>query len=553
MKPIPFGASAIAALLFAASPCVIAAHKQAPAPAAAVGIGERAMKEKKADLAADRAEIDAFFDAQDVVPSFAFDFPKAEWGYLHDAPRRYAECTMTEAGNPRVWEGVGVKLKGSLGSFRGPDDKPGLSISMNKFKRAERWRGFLKWRLNNGAQDDTYLNEQISCEMARAAGVPASRCAHALVRWQGRDLGLYVFKESFDKDFLSHFFRNTGGDLYEVGTASDLAEDMEKSLGDPERRENVKELIEASQEPDDETRWKRLGKILDVDEFLSFTAVEALTCHWDGYNFNRNNYRLYFDADSGKACFFIHGTDQTFGDANFSITRQPDSIVGRAVMSNPAWRDAYRERLAKIYHEVLLPIDWPARAAEVGGKVRDALAKADEQAAKDYEGRIADAHDRIAARIAAIGHLLESMKPISFDAGGIAHLPSEAWRQEGESTDLDQADLDGVSSLHIRARAKGAASWRQTVNLDPGKYRLEGRIRTAKVVAVKDPKGAGAGLRISGSSRSPKNSATGNSAWKQFSFDFDWAGGDANLVAELRASKGEAWFDQNSLDLVKLR
>jgi hypothetical protein len=387
----------------------------AEAPDAAAKAKNKAEKVKEDRLDVDRRQQDEFFDKQD-VPYFRFDFLPEEWEYIHKDPRRFAECTLMDGDNPKLWKAVAVKLKGSA-SFRGPDDKPGLSISMAKYQKADRWRGFLKWHLNNGVQDSTFLNEQISCEIARKAGVPASRCAHALVKWQGRDLGLYVFKEAFDQDFLAKYYQNTDGDLYDGGRyPADIRMDMDKELGDPLRRDNLKELIGASEERDPKKRWDRLEKIVDIDEYISLTAVEAIVCHWDGYNFKANNYRVYFDADTGKASFWLHGTDQTFGTSDqnnnapsWPITQEPTSMVGRAIMSNPVWKQAYHDRVRKIYNEVLKPIDWPARVVEVGEKAKAALALHDPRKAAEYENRIKDAHDRVANRIAEIGRQLAAM------------------------------------------------------------------------------------------------------------------------------------------------
>jgi len=70
-------------------------------------------------------------------------------------------------------------------------------------------------------------------------------------------------------------------------------------------------------------------------------------------------------------------------------------------------------------------------------------------------------------------------------------------------------------------------------------------------------KGSGAGLRISttsGSSVPPRtNSVAGDSGWQRVEYEFivtedieeQW------FVCELRASKGEAWFDVASLKLRK--
>ncbi|MHA3770366.1 CotH kinase family protein [Verrucomicrobiota bacterium sgz303538] len=500
----------------------------------------------------DRRQINDFF-IEAPIPTLTFDFEPEEWEYLKRDARRYAEAKMTDE-KGKVIKGVAVKCKGSAGSFQGPEAKPGLTVSMNKYKGADRWRGFAKWHLNNGAQDGTYLMEQIAGEMARKAGVPASRCGHAFVKFHGRDLGLYVFKEAFDKDFLSCIFPNPEGDLYDGGFVADIRPEMEKDQGDRLNVANVKELIEACREGDQQKKWARVEKIVDVDKFISFLAMEAILCHWDGYNFNRNNYRVYFDADSGKAIFFLHGMDQTFGDTNAGIVRDSGAMVGQAVMSNPAWKALYRERVEKIYTEVLKPIDWAARVVEVGENVKAALALKNPQQAKDFQNRINEARDRVANRIAAVGKQLGDMpKPFKFDPNGLAKLSADGWRQEGGAAQIDGTVFEGKPCFHIRADGGSTASWRKPITLEPGKYRFEGKVRTTGVIPTEGGSGSGAGLRISGGTRSGENALKGDTSWKQVTFEFDAPGGDVVLVAELRATKGEVWFDREAFQLVRVR
>jgi hypothetical protein len=510
-------------------------------------------KEKEYEPKQHRKQSDEFFAAQS-VPRLMFKFTPEEWEYLKKDPRRYADAMMIDLDTEEIFKGVAVKCKGSAGSFQGPEQRPGLTVSMNKYKGAERWRGFLKFHLNNAVQDGTYLMEQIAGEMARAAGVPASRCAHALVKWQGRDMGLYVFKEAFDEDFLSHFYQNPEGDLYDGGFVRELDLNTEKDEGEPMQRENLRELIAASQEPNLERRWARLEKILDVDEYLSFTAMESLTCHWDGYNFNRNNYRVYFDVTSGKAQFFLHGTDQTFADANFPVTREPGSLVGQAVMSNPVWKKGYRERVEKIYETVLKPIDWPGRVTEIGEKVKAGVEKVNPQLAKDFNARMVDGRNRITARLAGIAKQLNDVpKPVKFDEKSLAALTAGDWQPQGAAAAIDTATHDGKASLHIRADGETNASWRKTVSLPPGKYRFEARLATAGVVGAKQPTGEGAGVRISGGSRGAPNAVTGDTGWQEIGYDIETPGGDVVLVAELRATKGDVWFDRDSLRLRQMK
>jgi len=86
--------------------------------------------------------------------------------------------------------------------------------------------------------------------------------------------------------------------------------------------------------------------------------------------------------------------------------------------------------------------------------------------------------------------------------------------------------------------------------LDPGVYRFEGRIKTAGVAAYESSRGQGAGLRISQSRR--PNRVVGDSDWKTVTFDFGLPDvREVEFVCELTAFRGEAWFDLDSLKLIK--
>lgn len=496
-----------------------------------------------------RKAADEFF--QGPIVSLAIEMAPEEFERLKRDQRNYVEASVREG--DKIYKGVAIKLKGAAGSFQGIDGKPGMTLNFDKFKGAERFHGMKKFHLNNCAQDGSYLNEKIAGEIARAAGVPASRCTHAFVTLNGRDLGLYVVKEGFTRDFLSYFYSDASGDLYDGAFVKEINEDMEKDLGDPKDKRDIKELIAACNEPDATKRWERLGAILDIDRFASFMAIEDLLCHWDGYNFNRNNYRVYKEPRTGKLSFFVHGMDQMFGDPNFPVMRDFGTLVGGAVWREPQGRKLYREKVESIYNNVLKPIDWPARAVEAGNKVRDAIAGKNKQWANDYQGQINSARDRVANRIASVGKQLGDMpKPIEFDKNGILKL-TKGWRTEGSAAELNETQTDDRKCLHIRADGETVGSWRYGIALEPGRYRFEANVRTAGVAPTQSSSGEGAGLRISGGTRNGQNAAKGDTPWQKVAFEFDAPGGDVVLVAELRASKGDVWFQSDSLQVVRVK
>jgi hypothetical protein len=89
--------------------------------------------------------------------------------------------------------------------------------------------------------------------------------------------------------------------------------------------------------------------------------------------------------------------------------------------------------------------------------------------------------------------------------------------------------------------------------LAQGTYRLEAKGRVTGVTATDDGTGAGLGLRISGGKR--QNQLVGTTHWQPLTFEFEIpdAQREVELVAELRATAGKAWFDLSSIRLVKTK
>jgi hypothetical protein len=109
-------------------------------------------------------------------------------------------------------------------------------------------------------------------------------------------------------------------------------------------------------------------------------------------------------------------------------------------------------------------------------------------------------------------------------------------------------------ALHINAGPTTSASWRVKVLLAAGRYRFEGAARTAGVKPMAFGKNKGAGLRVSVAKQSTPHQLVGDSSWTKSSIEFVLTAPETEveLLCELRASAGEAWFDFESLRLVRL-
>ncbi|WP_254507558.1 CotH kinase family protein [Anatilimnocola floriformis] len=499
---------------------------------------------------------DTFFQ-QSEIPQLRITVEKKDLDKLQAEPRSYVKAALEENGQTK-YQGVALKLKGAAGSYRDWDDRPALTLNMTKFNKQGKFHELVKFHLNNSVQDDSYLSELICSELFRQAGVPAARVTHARVWLNGRDVGLYVLKEGFDERFLKRHFADPTGNLYDGGFLQDLDADLEKDAGaGPVDHSDLRAITEALAVEDPAARWRKLATLVDIDAFLTFMALERMTCHWDGYANNMNNYRVYFDPTTSKACFFPHGMDQMFGDPGMGLFDHTKPMISAAVMQNNEWRQRYRERVAK-----LLPLFSPAdglirRVDEIQKRLKPALEAIGKEAASEHVERVKEYKERLVARAENLRAQLAEPDP---EVLAFANKKSEEllpdWYEQLETEDakLERPKLERKETYSIACgkTVPCVASWRRDVLLGPGKYELRALVRTNRVISPDGNESGGAGAGISGVERT--NHLRGTNAWKPLTEEFTIREDQRHvqLVLELRASGGRAWFDAASLRLVRI-
>jgi hypothetical protein len=98
-----------------------------------------------------------------------------------------------------------------------------------------------------------------------------------------------------------------------------------------------------------------------------------------------------------------------------------------------------------------------------------------------------------------------------------------------------------------------AASFRSHFILKQGKYRFEGVVSTVGVTPLNFGKVHGATLRLMGRPRMAGELVGDKEAQKlEVTFEVSRSEEEIETICELRASKGDAWFDLESLRLVDL-
>ena len=277
---------------------------------------------------------------------------------LREEPKQYVRGTFI-AGHQQ-FKSVGIRLKGSWGSFRQLDDlsKTAFTIKFNQFEKGRRFNGLRRIVLNNAVQDPSYLREALGYDIFRDAGIPAPRITYATLAVNGQRKGLYVQVEAVTKDHLKRWYKKTNGNLYEgPGDVTDWRDLDLDSNRDREDRSDLRALTRAIKEADDRDPWAGLSLRVDYEHFLRFLATEQILNHWDGYT-SINNYRLYRNPDSDRFEFLPHGGDQFFENPFEPIIRPQRGILGRAVVRTEKGKRDFirtvRQLLDSVWDEALI-------------------------------------------------------------------------------------------------------------------------------------------------------------------------------------------------------
>lgn len=491
---------------------------------------------------------DALFSGP--VLQFSVEIAPAQLESLRREPRKSVPATLRSGSN--VWESVGVRVKGAAGSTRSIDDLPALTLNVDKFKAGQKVHGLDKFHLNNSVQDPSRMSEIICADLYRRAGVPAARATHALVRLNGRDLGLYVLKEGFDKSFLNRNFTDASGNLYDGGFLRDIDQQLELDSGkEPPDWKDLQALNAACQIPDPGLRKAQLARMVDVDRFITYTALQVMTEDWDGYPCNRNNYRVYHEPTANRFVFLPHGMDQMFGQGGMSLDRGFEGIVASRIFQDAEWRTAYFNRIESLLTNVFTTNSILQTFDAATQRLGAALARLPRGEADSIRGSGRDLRRRIIDRTQNIQEQLASRpRPTRIATDGSIALSN--WQSKnptgdgGSGTQRDRSA--GPEVIRMDLLQPGQPSLRLRLRLPPGAYHFEGRGRTKDLMAPQDPKGIGLGIRISGTTRSP--GLSGTTEWQTLGFDFNLDGEtEVELIAEVRGQKGSGWFDTGAFRL----
>ncbi|HZR20793.1 MAG TPA: CotH kinase family protein [Verrucomicrobiae bacterium] len=279
-----------------------------------------------------------------------------------------------------------------------------FKIDLNKSIKGRRLAGVKTLNLHNLTADASCLSDTLAYEFFRQAGVPAARTAFARLRlsidgrFADRLLGLYVLVENPDETWARAQFGTEGVALFKPVTYElfkDLGEDWTAYEGiyDPKTKlkpKQIRRLIDLAKlmthAADDEFAG-RIGEFIDVDEFATFLAGQAILSNYDGPLSNGQNFLLYLDPRNDRFGFIPWDLDQCWGDFGFigsNKQREEASLAHPWVGKNrflermlqvPAVQAAYRRELERLRATLFIPERLNQRLDELIRVVRPFVAE----------------------------------------------------------------------------------------------------------------------------------------------------------------------------------
>ncbi len=265
----------------------------------------------------DGPDYDAIF-VGDRLTNWELDIDDDQWILLLVDPDIYVEADLTVDGVS--YPKVGVRILGKTDRA-----KVSMRIRFDQVDPKQTFHGVKRVNLHAQAGDTSLVREALALSLMRDAGVLAPRSSFVWMTVNQGSEGVYTLIEQVDKKFLADRFGEDDGNLYKgergasllyFGDAPSLYPESIYELKTNEDANDRSDLVHftrvlnesAPEELDD-----ALPKVLDVDGFLRWLAVNTYIVSMDSYAGSVDNYYFYHGAD-GRFRFIPWDLNQAFGN-----------------------------------------------------------------------------------------------------------------------------------------------------------------------------------------------------------------------------------------------
>jgi spore coat protein H len=277
---------------------------------------------------------------------------------------------------------VGFRLRGNTSR---QSAKKSFKVSFNTYQKGRKYYGLEKMNLNGEHNDPSVTRAKLCWDLARSLEIPAPRSNHVRVFINGNYFGLYLNVEHIDDEFVQSRYGTQYGNLYKCLYPADLKylgtnPNLYKYESGGRRAYDLKtnrayddytdlsEFIQILNNTPIGLLPCELERVFNVQDYIKVLAFDVFIANWDGYIYNKNNFYLYKNPESGRFEYIPYDLDNTFGVdwanidwANRNIyywapsnqQSEPRPLYTR-LMSVQRYKDLFSFYLNKIAQEILI-------------------------------------------------------------------------------------------------------------------------------------------------------------------------------------------------------
>lgn len=238
-----------------------------------------------------------------------------------------ADFTFTKGTVVESVDNVGFRLRGNTSRSA---DKKSFKISFNTYESGRKFHGLEKMNLNGEHNDPSIVRAKLGWDILRAQNIPATRANHIAFYINGEYRGLYINVEHIDEEFVENRFGNNDGNLYKClwpATLHYLGDNPEqykftvggrrayalKTNTDTDDYSDLSTFIDILNNAPLADFPCELENVFNVRDYLKCLAFDVAMGNWDGPIYNKNNFYLYKNTETGQFEYIPYDLDNTIG------------------------------------------------------------------------------------------------------------------------------------------------------------------------------------------------------------------------------------------------
>lgn len=282
--------------------------------------------------------------------------------------------------NSKQWYDVGIRYKGNSSLTSGNGKLP-FRLKMNEFEEEnlaitnQKFYGFQELSLSNNYNDASFLREKICCDLFREAGVKAPQTAFYEVYVDYGEgavyFGLYTAVEVVSDNMIKSQYGSASGNIYKPDGDAASFESGSFNTSQLEKKNNqssswsdiegLYDVLNSSDRLNNNSEWKsNLERILDVDQFLNWLAINTTIQNWDTYGVMTHNYYLYVNHTDGKFNWIPWDNNEALQDGkqnstlpfNFSTTKNGEWPLIEYLYAQPEYKAIYDQHITNFINNV---------------------------------------------------------------------------------------------------------------------------------------------------------------------------------------------------------